>query len=230
MEKDKGSCGTTGSCGTPSTGSCGTPTAGSCGTGGGKEKCCGKMFLGALLGGIVMFAWISISWMLLPLHKNDVASFKDEKAVATAIGKNISGDGTYVIPYTNMGKDKAKTDKPYAYVVVKADGVDVTNMNPQLLKEFGLCFFLAAMLGCLLKKTAGCGCCPVLISCKVGLLAGLAAYIPNYIWFHFPLNGALVGVFETVVGFMLAGLVIAKCVFKMPIGKAACGMGACGTK
>ncbi len=229
------------------------------------------MLLAAIAGGIVMFAWISVSWMMLPLHKGEIRGFKNEKAVAVALGKNIDGDGIYALPAPQMDNEKpkaAKTDakakpdkkaakpetaakpeeivkpyaatvKPYAYVVVKAAGIDVDgSVKPALAKEFLLCLFLAGLLGCILKKTAGNG-CPVGISFKVGLLAGAAGYLPNYIWFHFPLGVALVGVFETLVAFVLAGFVIAKFVLDLPLGgkcattattAAGCAKPACGTK
>ncbi len=261
MEKEKGSCGITpaaGACSTtPAKGSCGTATAaGACSTG--KQKCCGKLLLSAIAGGIVMFAWISISWMLLPLHKGEISGFKNEKAVATVLGQNITGDGIYALPAPSMDKAPAKSAgkekkskvaaakpaaaakpvpnvKPYAYVVVKADGIDVAgSVKPALAREFILCLFLAGLLGCILKKTGGC-CCPVGLSFKIGLIAGVAGYMPNFIWFHFPLNSALVGVFETLVGFVLAGFVISKFVLDLPLGgkcatKTDCAKLACGTK
>ena len=230
MQNDKGSCGTnTGSCGTGGTnkGACDTtPMAGTGGASGTATggKCCGKMILAAVLGGIVMYAWISVSWMALPWHKDHMRPFKDEKAVSNTIGKNINGSGIYIMPNTNMGKDKQKTDKPYAFVVVKEDGIDVAkSMGPAMGKEFVLCLFLAGLLGCVLRKTAGCG-CPVAMSAKIGLLAGLAAYVPQRIWFHFPLDFTVVGVVETVVAFTLAGFVIAKFVLKQKIG---CSKSAC---
>lgn len=220
MQNDKGSCGTnTGSCST-------TPMAGAGGASGTTSggKCCGKIIIASILGGIVMFAWISVSWMALPWHKDHMRAFKDEKAVASSMTKNISGSGIYIMPNTNMGKDKQKIGKPYAFVVVKEDGLDVAKAMPVAMgKDLVLCIFLAGLLGCLLRKTAGCG-CPVAMSAKVGLVAGLAAYVPNRIWFHFPLDFTIIGVVETVVAFVLAGFVIAKFVLKQKIG---CSKSAC---
>jgi hypothetical protein len=214
MDKDKGTCSA-------------TPAA--CGTD--KKKCCGKMIMAAIVGGIVMFAWMGISWMALPWHKAQFNAFKDEAAVSKAVGKNAQASGVYIMPHTNMGKDKAKTEKPFAFVVVKAEGVGDMKaaMNRSLIGDFILSVVLAGMLGCLLKMTAGSG-CPVLLSVKVGLIAGLVAHVPNNVWFHFPTGYTVLGVADAVVAFALAGLVIAKFVLKLPLGKAACGMGACGTK
>src|SRR5690349_2089138 len=57
------------SCSTEKTGSCSDKTAGACGPGDGKGKCCPVTLLkGGIVGGIVIFAWFSISWMYLPWH------------------------------------------------------------------------------------------------------------------------------------------------------------------
>lgn len=71
------------SCSTEKTDSCGDKT-GTCGTGGcssggcgGKSKCCpGTVIKGAILGGIIMFVWFSLSWRFFPWH-------------AAALGANI---------------------------------------------------------------------------------------------------------------------------------------------
>lgn len=197
-------------------GSCSTAAAES----GCQPKCCGKMLAGALLGGIVMFAWFSLSWMALPWHKESLLSFKDEKAVASVIGENIAGDGVYIIPFTNMGKEEQKTQKPFAFVAAKADGIDIKSaMQASMIKDFLLCLVLAGLLSCFLSKK-GPG-CPMALSMKLGLLAGLSASLPNHIWFHFPLGYALTGLADVVIAFMLAGFVLSKFVFKT---KSGCGM------
>jgi hypothetical protein len=56
------------SCSTEKTGSCDDKTGG-CGPGDTKGKCCPVTLLkGGVAGGIIMFAWFSLSWMVLPWH------------------------------------------------------------------------------------------------------------------------------------------------------------------
>lgn len=232
----------TGSCSAGEKKSCGTDNAAACG--GGAKKCCGKTIAAALLGGFVMFAWISLSWMALPWHKSHFHGFADEAAMASAITANVKeGDGVYMVPFTNMGKTEQKTAKPYAFVMVREGGVDLkTSMPVSMAQDFALCVLLAGMLACVLRRTAGTG-CPVSLSAKIGLMAGLAAYVPMAIWFFFPVGYTVVGIVETAVAFMLAGLAIARFVLKLPIGCSAsackcgkagcagnCGGGGCGTK
>lgn len=220
--KDRESCGTS-ACGAETTSACGTKMTGACGAGGDKGKCCGRALGGTLLGGIIIFAWFSFSWMVLPWHK-DILPFKDEKAVAAVLSANVAGDGVYVIPYTAMGKEEQKTEKPFTFMAVKAGGVNIKDAMPATMgKGFVLYLVLAGLLTCLLMKGGGCPCRQ---SLKTGLLAGLAAGMPAYIWWHFPLGHALVNVADYAIALTLAGVAIAKCVLKLKFG---CGAGSCGT-
>ena len=52
----------------------------------------------AVLGGVVIFVWGMISWMVLPWHEMTIKSFADEDAVAEAISANTSERGIYYYP------------------------------------------------------------------------------------------------------------------------------------
>lgn len=217
---EKGSC------------SAGAPEAaktGSCGTGGagGKKSCpVMKCLLAILIGGVLMFAWFGISWMVLPWHKTGISGFKDEAAVVKVLNKNAAGSGIYILPWTDMGKTEQKFEKPFVFMSVKADGIAVKkDMNKRLLRDLCLCFFLAGLLACLLKKTGCCGGCPAAFSFKVGLIAGLAGFIPNLIWFGFPLHWTLVGLADCVIAFTIAGAAMGRFAFGMKLG---CAKGSCG--
>lgn len=220
----------------PAANSCSTEP-GSCGP---KKGCCGTLVKGAILGSIIMFLYFSASWMLLPWHKTTMMSFTNEKVVAMVLNKNAEKSGVYVLPSmpkapaapaaTPAGEKAAPVkaaaptapavDKPFAFVSIFADGVTEKDMNRALVKQFVLCLFGAFLLTCLLKKSSCCG-CPILSSLKIGLLVAVFHYVPNMIWFHFPLNYSLVGMADDVLAFTLAGIIISKCFLK----KSSCSTG-----
>jgi hypothetical protein len=47
-----------------------------------------SIVLGAVLGGVTVFVWSAVSWMLLPWHESSMKSFADEAAVAQVILDN----------------------------------------------------------------------------------------------------------------------------------------------
>lgn len=202
-------------------------SGGSCG-GGGKKGCAvHKCLLATLIGGVLIFAWFGISWMVLPWHKTTMAGFKDEAAVVKVLSKNAADSGIYTAPWTNFGKDEQKTQKPFVFMSVRAEGMDVKGgMNERMLKDFFVCLFMAGLLACLLKKIC-CGGCPGAFSLKVGLIAGLAGYMPHFIWFGFPIKYTLVGIADCVIAFTIAGAMMGKFAYGMKLG---CAKGACGTK
>jgi hypothetical protein len=214
---EKGSC-SAGAGDAAKTGSCGSGNGKGCGV----SKCLGAM----LLGGILIFAWFGISWMVLPWHKTTMMGFKDEAAVVKVLAKNATASGVYVAPWTDFGKTEQKTEKPFVFMSVKAEGMDVKNgMNERMLKDFFVCLFMAGLLACLLKKSSGC---PGALGIKVGLIAGLAGYMPHFIWFGFPIKYTLVGIADCVIAFTLAGAIVGKFVYGMKLG--CCAQGSCGTK
>ncbi len=198
---------------------------GSCSVTAAGGSCCGKIIKGAILGGLVMFIWFSVSWHFLPWHANSLMGFKNEAEVAGALAKSDSG--VYVIPWTNMGQVKQATDKPFAFVSVFAPGVDVKGtMVSMMISAFVMSVVMAGLLSCLLSKKVE-GFCPVLFSVKTGLLVGVAAFAPNYIFYHFPVSWTLTGIADEVIAFGLTGAIVGRGIFKMKLGMN-CGQGACG--
>lgn len=208
-----------------STSSCCTP--GSCKTDGGgcdSKKCCGTGIKGMLLGGLVMFAWLSVSWMLLPWHEATMYSFAEPAIVGKVIDDNAVTSGIYTIP----SNGSMEMTKPFAFVSVFKDGASAADMGMQLGKQLLLCLLAAGMLTCLLSKTKQG--CPVLASAKVGGIAALMAVLPNWIWFHFDLPYTFVTAADVIISVTLAGLAISKLVLKMPgccAGKKKEGGGSC---
>jgi hypothetical protein len=52
----------------------------------------------AFIGGIVVFLWGVVSWMILPWHQMTMHKFSDEKSVAITIQDNAYTSGVYVLP------------------------------------------------------------------------------------------------------------------------------------
>src|SRR3989442_1654297 len=57
-----------------------------------------SLLLGGILGGLVLFAWGVVSWMLLPWHLATLEKFKDEAKVAQALTANATKSGVYLLP------------------------------------------------------------------------------------------------------------------------------------
>jgi len=57
-----------------------------------------KLLLGTVLGGLIVFAWGAISWMVLPWHAATLQAFTNEAAVSKVIQANAPQPGVYFLP------------------------------------------------------------------------------------------------------------------------------------
>ena len=171
-----------------------------------------KLALSAIAGGILLFAWSAVSWMVLPWHNATLKAFKGEPfVIATMVaGKNDSG--VYVMPYMQHGdKDAAKRNagKPFAFVVYnqKGWGNSGVHMGLALLWDI-LSAFLAALL--LFKTKIKDFGQKVLFVTALGLFAGMAVDISNMVWWGYSLSFTALALADLLISWCLAGAVIAK--------------------
>jgi len=185
-----------------------------------------RKLVAAVLGGIVVWMWGAVFHMLTPLGvadmKNEVAG---ENAVMSAMKSEFTqGDGIYLLPSMDLGDhgdevrikawaEKAKTG-PYAFVIYRGDGLpgDPAAMGPQILHQLLTSTIAAFLLAVVLGAVPGSYSKRVSVATLFGVFAWLVVAVPQFTWYYFPRNFAMVGVLEHGVGWLLAGLIIAKLV------------------
>lgn len=168
-----------------------------------------KMFktctIGGLAGGIILFIWSAVSWMVLPWHMMNFNSFKDETAVAQTITANAPQSGIYLMPI----QPNAQTQGPAIFASVHLEGM--ANMTHALIIQFIIQLVSAFLVTWLLTKTSGLGYMGRLGFIIIfALTVGIIANFPYWNWFNFSTNYTLVQIADTLVGWFLAGLVLAK--------------------
>ncbi|MEE9422179.1 MAG: hypothetical protein V3V50_03380 [Gammaproteobacteria bacterium] len=183
-----------------------------------------KFLLGSILGGIVLFAWGAISWMVLPWHEQTLEKFSDEPAVAQIIAEQATRDGVYILPNPHKHsaimneeqKKAAETDAmermkqgPFVFLAVTKSGSDPQDQEPYI-RSLITQMVIAGLITCLVlavKLSSYSG--KVLFITALGLLGGLMVYVPLWNWWKFSNSFTLVGVADLVISAFLAGLVIA---------------------
>jgi len=177
-----------------------------------------RLILAGILAGIVMFMWGGISHMVLPLGKMGIQSLPGEEAIVSAMQGSITADGLYFFPGMDMSKKptadeqrawEAKyTSGPHGILVYHPQGSSPLSPR-QLLGEL-----LADILACivaafvLVRVVAGFG-TRVLAATAFGLVAWLSVSASYWIWYGFPQPFVLAEGVDQVVGWFLAGLVLA---------------------
>jgi hypothetical protein len=183
-----------------------------------------SLLLGSLLGGLVVFAWSAISWMVLPWHNPMMISFGNEAAVAQVLAENATTSGMYIMPGLPAGYDKlsgeakkaadaemeqrGKTMGFFYGVVLRSANFD---MGKMMIVGFLFDVLAALLVMMLVMKTGGMtygG--RVMFIVTVALAAAVMCVLPNWVWFHYPTMWAVVGMADVVIAWFLAALLMAK--------------------
>ena len=172
---------------------------------------CKSIVKGAIFGGIILFVWYMISWMALPWHKSTMNVFKNSSEVEAFMMKETPKSGIYVLPCHEGKKgDTAKKSSPSLFVSMNKEGVAYDTATPYiigLITQIVAAAVVSWML-CFVKKLNYFS---RVIYCAVfGLAAGIVGFIPGWNWMGFPFAYALIGIIDLIIGWFLAGLVIAK--------------------
>lgn len=194
----------------------------------------------ALLGGIIVFIWGIISWMLLPWHMMTTHKFVNEEQVAMAVKANAPQSGIYFLPSCHVDdnqnnqsqneqpskedRDNAKADLQQRMNDAKArmkrgpvlfTSVCLEGMDPSSPKPFIGCLviqIIAAFLASwlLMHAKAQPYMRHVWFVTVIGLFAAVVSALPSWNWMGFSTGWTIVSILDLVIGWFLAGLAIAK--------------------
>ena len=180
-----------------------------------------KLILSGIVGGLIVFAWEMISWMVMPWHGSTMENFKSPAVVQEILVANADKNGVYLIPACPK-KDGSKATKdemaksheqmskgPFALVVMSPQGIG--SMNGLMAKGLGIQILSALLItGLLLRTKIKSYFSRVGFVVTVALVAVTLVVLPNWNWWGFPLPFTLVGTADILIGWLLAGLAIAK--------------------
>ncbi len=176
-----------------------------------------------VVGGIVVFIWGMISWMVLPWHTMTMNKFTHEELVAHVIEQNAPKSGIYVFPYMHTGSSSEKESKkemteakemmktgPLVFASVKLGGMH-GGLVRHIIGSLVIQIVGALLISWLLFQTKGLKYFKqVWFVASVGLVVGILGHLPAWNWMGFAWNYTLVCVLDLLIGWFLAGLVIAK--------------------
>ncbi len=178
-----------------------------------------RVLIAGLLGGIVFFIWGAVAHMVLPIGEMGMNVSNNEDAVLTALRENAAGEGVYVVPGLAPDKmsdeaaikaysEKAKAS-PYAVVIYQPVGHDGMDMGGNLAKQFISDTLSAMVVAFVLALGAFSFAKRVFVATALGLFSWLTVSVPYWNWYRFPLDFTLGNLLEQVLGWMIAGIVMA---------------------
>ena len=183
-----------------------------------------RILLGGVLGAVVLFVWGFLYWavlsgMLLPYNH-----MTDEGAVMDVLRENLPETGVYWFPMPQHDPDATKEEKkaateawmekhqegPFGTVIYHTEGHKA--MAPSTLVKGFVINFVSALLASILLC---CACGRTGYAGRVAFVLGLGLFIAvsvHLIAWNFmdnPMGFTLLKIGDSVVGWLLAGLVIA---------------------
>lgn len=175
-----------------------------------------RTILAGFLGALVLMIWGFLSWEVLPFHKSAMHSVSNEDAVLTALKAGNAETGAYMVP--GMGTDeasrKAAEEKmkigPTAFVHYRTGGYD---MAMYFIKGFLIYFFSAMIAASLLSKLswslASKFGARVGFVVTLGIFLAVTSRIGDWNWMGYATDFSLGLAADDIIGWTLAGLVIA---------------------
>ena len=84
------------------------------------EHRCLAPWKGAGVGGLIVFVWSAVSWMVLPFHNKSINFFTDSALVVHALENAAPSSGIYLIP--NDAKGQSAPTDPFVFVSYHKEG------------------------------------------------------------------------------------------------------------
>ncbi len=179
----------------------------------------------SVLGGLIVFVWGLLSWMVLPWHAASMERFTDEEAVADVIRENTTRDGIYILPNMHDSKIKGSQseiqrqyeesemilqDGPLMFSSIKMTGTDPMRAS-SFVRSLIIQIAGAFLITWLLLQTRGLTYMGKVwfVSC-IAFIVAILCYLPAWNWMFFPPAYVILNMIDLVIGWFLAGLVIAR--------------------
>ena len=179
-----------------------------------------RVLVAGLIGGILMFVWGVAAHMALGLGDVGIRLPANENVALGGLQQGL-GDhaGIYMLPSLDPAKMGDATEvmayatkavrSPYAFVVYQPQGTDMTQMGPQIgrqwasdtLSALALAFVMGLAVVGFRRRLA--------IAAAAALFAWLSTLLPYWNWYRFPLDFTLAALVEQLVGWLIAGAAMA---------------------
>ncbi len=178
-----------------------------------------RIIIAAIVGGIIVFVWSAVSHILTPLGGMGLSTFQDDAIVDCL--KNVPAGGMYYFPRMDMTRrPTAEESKAYAekirngpsglVIFTKSQGEAMsprqlgTELASNVVAALIAAILVSFMIGSWLKRAFA-----VALFGAFGIVSLLVSY---WIWYSFPAAYVCGELITEVVGWLLAGLAIAKIV------------------
>jgi hypothetical protein len=182
-----------------------------------------QLVLGTILGAIVLFVWSALSWMIIPWPGEPFRAFTNEKAVIDCVTANTPQSGNYMVP-NEPKRAPGMTDEQYKAamqaamdqsargpMVFAAVRLGPMGMARPMIVQFLMDIVLALIACMLLLQTDRLSYfARVTFVAAIGVMIWIGGHVEEWNWFSFSSAYLMMEFGAIVIGWILAGLLMAK--------------------
>ncbi len=183
-----------------------------------------KLVVASLLGGVVLFIWSALSWMVFGFQEANLNHFTDEDAITEAIRSQAPASGMYILPgypehrpgasaeEIRMAEDIMKErmlQGPHIFASVRLTGTD--SLTPFMVRGFiinVISVFLVALMVWKIRTISFVG--KVAFTVVFALAASAAIHLQYWNWWSFSTGYITTSIIDMAIGWFLVGLVLGK--------------------
>ena len=182
-----------------------------------------KIVLAGIVGGIILWVWGFLSWVVLPLHNSAKLSVPNETEVIATLGQSLTAKGTYVFPMMpgEAGEMPGAEQEAAmaAYMQKYQSGptgmifYDPAGKDPFMLNQMviGLLIFMlsAGIVAWFLSRstaTAESYLSRVIYCGMIGTLMAIGVHLSDWNWMGYSLDWTRALMVDSIAGWLIAGL------------------------
>lgn len=173
-----------------------------------------KLIVSTLVGGILLFAWQSLSWTVLPIHKHSFKYSPKQDTIIDALSANLTEAGLYYMPNIDPDQadpeamqelEKASQGKPVA--MVNYIPSYASNMGKAILMGLIYSLLVALIVSLVQANMSGLGLAGRwLATLGFGLVLIIFDSMGDLNWFYYPMHYVQGEILDYLVSFGLAGI------------------------
>ena len=152
----------------------------------------------------MLFIWGAITLVFIPWHNLVLLGVKNEPAVLEVLRAQAAETGVYSVPIDHTSYTATS---PFAVIMYRPDGMGM-GQGAVMAVSFAT-YWLASLIAALLMPKTLSYMRRVLFFVGLGVFTSLVAHVNNWTWTGYSPGYTLVAIFDLIVGWFLAGLVLA---------------------
>ena len=179
------------------------------------------------MGGIILFVWSFLAWVVLPLHTSTLHPIPNEDAVVSALQPALPAKGVYPLRANpGMSADKATQEAWLAKMAQGPTGLiiyDPGGVDPMMAGQMGIGFVIdilsALVVSWLLTRSTAFSApyiARVMFCGMFAIFATVFDYLTMWNWMGYPADFTSALIVDALIAWLLAGLGIAAIVKSTP--------------